>query len=130
MHALIRKNYGCSHIIIGRDHAGPGNDSNNEPFYGPYEAQELIKKYENEIDIIMIPFEFMVYVPSSKNYQPISQVDKNTNYKTISCTELREILDKGEEIPEWFSYAEIALELKRSRLRYKKRIYSIFYWSS
>ena len=76
LHALIRKNYGCSHIIIGRDHAGPGNDINNKPFYGPYEAQEIIRENEQEIDIKMIPFEFMVYVPEYKKYKPISKIDK------------------------------------------------------
>ena len=127
LHAIIRKNYGCSHIIIGRDHAGPGNDMNNEPFYGPYEAQELIRKYEDEIDIKMIPFEFMVYVPKTKNYKPISEIDKNTDYKTISGTELREILDSGEAIPEWFSYPEVALELKKSRPPLTERGFTVFF---
>jgi len=127
LHAQIRKNYGCSHIIIGRDHAGPGNDSNDLPFYGPYEAQELIKRYENELGIIMIPFEFMVYLPDIKKYESISKIGKNTDYKTISGTELREALDKGEEIPEWFSYPEVALELKRSRPALAKRGFTVFF---
>ncbi len=127
LHAIIRKNYGCSHIIIGRDHAGPGNDMKGEPFYGPYEAQELIRKYEDEVDIKMIPFEFMVYVPQNKNYKPISEIDKNTDYKTISGTELREILDRGEDIPEWFSYSEVALELKKSRPPLTERGFTVFF---
>ena len=127
LHAIIRKNYGCSHIIIGRDHAGPGNDMKGEPFYGPYEAQELIRKYEDEVDIKMIPFEFMVYVPQTKNYKPISEIDKNTDYKTISGTELREILDRGEDIPEWFSYSEVALELKKSRPPLTERGFTVFF---
>ena len=127
LHALIRKNYGCTHIIIGRDHAGPGNDINDKPFYGPYEAQDLIRKYKDEIDIKMIPFEFMVYVPDNKSYKTINEIDKNTDYKTLSGTELRAILDKGEEIPEWFSYSEVALELKRSRPALTKRGFTIFF---
>jgi len=127
LHALIRKNYGCSHIIIGRDHAGPGNDINNKPFYSPYESQDLIRKYENKIDIKMIPFEFMVYVPEYKKYKPISKIDKKMDYKTISGTELRKILDQGEDIPEWFSYPEVAIELKSSRPALSKRGLTVFF---
>ena len=127
LHALIRKNYGCTHIIIGRDHAGPGNDIENQPFYGPYEAQDLIREYKDEIEIKMIPFEFMVYVPESKSYKTINEIDKNTQYKTLSGTELRAMLDKGEDIPDWFSYPEVALELKRSRPAITKRGFTIFF---
>src|ERR671937_224965 len=63
-HAIIRKNHGCSHFIIGRDHAGPGNDLNGKPFYGPYEAQELFRKHQDEIGVEMVPFQMMVYVAS------------------------------------------------------------------
>ena len=66
LHSIIRKNYGCSHIIIGRDHAGPGVNNNGDFFYGPYEAQHLVRKFESEIGIKMIPFQFMVYVPKEK----------------------------------------------------------------
>ena len=59
-HAIIRKNYGCTHIIIGRDHAGPGKDSKGEDFYGPYDAQELLNEHEQELDISMVPFRMMV----------------------------------------------------------------------
>ena len=127
LHALIRKNYGCTHIIIGRDHAGPGNDINKKPFYGAYDAQDLIREYEDEIDIKMIPFEFMVYVPESKKYRPISKVDKDTDYKTISGTDLRKALDEGRDIPEWFSYPEVAVELKKSRPPLSQRGFTIFF---
>ena len=127
LHALIRKNYGCSHIIIGRDHAGPGNDINNKPFYGPYEAQELIRQHQDDIGIKMIPFEFMVYVPESKSYEPISEIGKSIDYKTISGTELRELLDNGDDIPGWFSYPEVATELKKSRPPLTKRGFTVFF---
>ena len=127
LHALIRKNYGCTHIIIGRDHAGPGKDINNKPFYGAYEAQDLIREYEKELDIKMLPFEFMVYVPKGKRYMPISKIDKGADYKTISGTELREALDKGKDIPEWFSYPEVAKELKKSNPPLSKRGFTVFF---
>ena len=111
----IRKNYGCTHLIIGRDHAGPGNDSKGNPFYGPYDAQKLLSEYKKEIGIEIVPFQFMVYTPSDNSYKPLESLDNNEDYKTISGTELRNILDKGDEIPEWFSYPEVAKELKKSR---------------
>ncbi|MBA65341.1 MAG: adenylyltransferase [Candidatus Marinimicrobia bacterium] len=127
LHAIIRKNYGCTHFIVGRDHAGPGLDSNGKPFYNPYEAQELLKKYQSEIKIKMIPFQFMVYVPSYKKYKAIEEIKKDDEYKTISGTELRSLLDKGKSIPEWFSYLEVSQELKNSRPALDKRGFTLFF---
>jgi sulfate adenylyltransferase len=64
-HGMIRRNHGCTHMIVGRDHAGPGNDSNGKPFYGPYEAQELFAKHQGEIGVEMVDFKQMVYVQGS-----------------------------------------------------------------
>ena len=82
LHAIIRKNYGCTHLIVGRDHAGPGLDSQSNPFYGPYDAQEMLKNLKSEIGISMVPFKFMVYVPKTKNYIPVDDVEKGLEYKT------------------------------------------------
>ena len=73
-HAIIRKNHGCSHFIVGRDHAGPGNDADGKPFYGPYEAQELFRKHEAEIGVEMVPFQMMVYVEDRDKYFPENEV--------------------------------------------------------
>ncbi len=127
LHAIIRKNYGCTHIIVGRDHAGPGNDSMGNPFYGSYDAQELLNEYKEEIGIEIVPFRFMVYTPSDKNYKALDEVNDNEKYETISGTELRNILDKGKEIPEWFSYPEVARELKKSRPPMHVRGFTIFF---
>ncbi len=127
LHAIIRKNYGCTHIIIGRDHAGPGNDSEGNPFYGPYDAQELLTEYKSEIGIEIVPFQFMVYTPSSKSYKPLESLDEGEDYQTISGTELRSILDKGDEIPEWFSFPEVSKELKKSRPPLNERGLTIFF---
>ena len=127
LHAIIRKNYGCTHIIVGRDHAGPGNDSIGNPFYGPYDAQELLNQYKDEIGIEIVPFQFMVYTPSDNAYKPLESLDGNENYQTISGTELRDILDKGDQIPEWFSYPEVAKELKKSRPPLNKRGFTLFF---
>ena len=126
-HAIIRKNYGCSHFIVGRDHAGPGLDSNGKPFYGPYAAQEILNQYEQEIGIKMIPFKFLVYLPNEDCYKPIDEIPEGTNYKTVSGTELRNLLDKGKEIPNWFTYTEVANELQKSRPPVSKRGFTVFF---
>jgi len=126
-HALIRKNYGCTHIVVGRDHAGPGNDKDGNPFYGPYDAQELLLKYQTEIGIEMVPFKFMVYLPHEDRYEAIDEIEKGTEFKTISGTELRQLLDDGQGIPEWFSYKEVAEELEESRPPLTERGLTIFF---
>lgn len=126
-HALIRKNYGCTHIVVGRDHAGPGNDKNGNPFYGPYDAQELLLKYQDEIGIEMVPFKFMVYLPKEDRYEAIDEIEKGTEFQTISGTELRQLLDEGKGIPEWFSYKEVAQELEMSRPPLTDRGLTIFF---
>ena len=126
-HAIIRKNYGCNFLIVGRDHAGPGNDKNGNPFYGPYDAQELLVKHENELGIKMVPFKLMVWVEDKAEYRPIDEISKDTKTLNISGTELRRRLDKGLEIPEWFSYPEVVEELRETRPPLNKRGFTIFF---
>ena len=126
-HALIRKNYGCTHIVVGRDHAGPGNDKDGNPFYGPYDAQELLIKYQDEIGIEMVPFKFMVYLRKEDKYEVMDAIEKGTDFHTISGTELRQLLDEGKGIPEWFTYKEVAQELEASRPPLNKRGLTIFF---
>ena len=114
LHAILRKNYGCSHFIVGRDHAGPGVDSNGEPFYGPYDAQELMKKHEDELGIKMVPFRMVVYVEDKDAYMPIDEVPENSRTLSLSGTELRERLSDGRELPEWFTFPEVAQQLRRT----------------
>ena len=113
-HAIVRKNYGCTHFIVGRDHAGPGDDANGEPFYGPYDAQELYLEHEAELDIAMVPFRMMVYVENRAQYLPVDETDKDDTVLNISGTEFRRRLREGLEIPEWFSYPKVVEELRRA----------------
>ena len=113
-HALIRKNYGATHFIVGRDHAGPGNDSSGKPFYGPYEAQDLAKSYEKEIGIVIIPQKEHVYVEELDAYLPEENVDSRHTVKNISGTQFRKMLAAGEEVPPWFSFPEVIDELMKS----------------
>jgi hypothetical protein len=103
-HAIVRKNYGCTHFIVGRDHAGPGNDRNGEPFYGPYEAQELYREYEEELGIAMVPFKEMVYVENKAEYLAADETEPGDQVVTLSGAEFRRRLREGLEIPEWFSF--------------------------
>lgn len=103
-HAIIRKNFGATHFIVGRDHAGPGKNSHGKDFYGAYDAQDLVNKYGNELQIEMVPFQQMTYLPSTDEYQPVDQVPKGVQTLDISGTELRKRLKTGAPIPDWFSY--------------------------
>ncbi|RLV94734.1 Sulfate adenylyltransferase [Spathaspora sp. JA1] len=114
-HALIRTNYGVDHFIVGRDHAGPGKNSAGVDFYGPYDAQELLANYESELNIKIVPFRMVTYLPDEDRYAPIDTID-TTKVKTanISGTELRNRLRTGEEIPSWFSYPDVVKILRQT----------------
>jgi sulfate adenylyltransferase len=126
-HALIRKNHGVTHFVVGRDHAGPGKDSDGKPFYGPYEAQELFKKHEKEIGVTMVPFSMMVYLENQDCYVPDNEVPPGARVLNISGTELRERLNNGREIPSWFTYPEVVRELRRSYPPRHKQGVTIFF---
>ncbi len=126
-HAIIRKNYGCTHLIVGRDHAGPGSDSNGNPFYGPYDAQDLLRKHEEELGVAMVPFRLMVYVKDDDTYMPIDEVPEGKETLSISGTELRDRLATGAAIPEWFTYPEVVSELRRSHPPREKQGFTVFF---
>jgi sulfate adenylyltransferase len=126
-HALIRKNHGVTHFIVGRDHAGPGNDTNGKPFYGPYDAQELFKKHQADIGVTMVPFQMMVYLEDQDRYVPEDEVPKGSRVLNISGTELRRRLNEGSEIPAWFTYPEVVQELRRSYPPRHKQGVTIFF---
>ncbi len=126
-HAIIRKNHGVSHFIVGRDHAGPGADASGTPFYGPYEAQEMLQNHTDELGVTMVPFKMMVYVPGSDSYQPVDQVAEGTATLSISGTELRDRLASGDDIPEWFSYPEVVAELRRTHPQRSKQGFTVFF---
>ncbi|KAK1922150.1 putative phosphoadenosine-phosphosulfate synthase bifunctional enzyme [Papiliotrema laurentii] len=113
-HAIIRKNFGATHFIVGRDHAGPGKNSQGQDFYGPYDAQELVTQFKDELQIEMVPFQAMTYLPGSDEYQPVDEVPKGTPTADISGTELRKRLRTGASIPDWFSYTGVVKVLRES----------------
>ena len=128
-HGLIRKNHGCTHLIIGRDHAGPGTDSNGDSFYGPYDAQKLFKEYEDEMGIEMVDFKHMVYVQERAQYEPFEEIkdkDKIT-VLNISGTELRRRLNEGLDIPEWFSFPSVVKELRKTKPARSKQGFTVLF---
>lgn len=107
-HAIIRRNFGANHLIVGRDHASPGLDSNGKPFYSPYGAQELVQQFSEEVEVAMVPFEELVFLPDEKRYEQVSAVSAQQRVLAISGTEAREeYLSKGRNLPEWFTRPEV-----------------------
>jgi sulfate adenylyltransferase len=126
-HAIIRKNYGCTHFIVGRDHAGPGKDAGGRPFYDPYAAQELVKTHEQELGVGLVPFREMAYVADLDTYVPEDEVPAGSRVLTISGTELRRRLAEGREIPDWFTFPEVAAELRRSYPPRHRQGFTVFF---
>ena len=126
-HAIIRKNYGCTHLIVGRDHAGPGANADGEPFYGPYDAQDLLKRHQDELDISMVPFQQMVYVEDKGEYVPVDETAPEQKILTITGTEFRRRLQEGADIPDWFSFPKVIAELRDSYPPRYEQGYTVFF---
>ncbi|HNT77709.1 MAG TPA: bifunctional sulfate adenylyltransferase/adenylylsulfate kinase [Anaerolineae bacterium] len=123
-HAIIRRNYGANHFVVGRDHAGPGNDSAGKPFYGPYEAQEMMTQYEAEIGVKSVQFQEVVYLQDEGRYEEVSKVPPDAKIANISGTQVRDdYLAKGKLLPEWFTRPETAeILLEAYPPRYKQGV--------
>jgi sulfate adenylyltransferase len=126
-HAIIRKNHGCTHFIVGRDHAGPGNDSSGKPFYGPYAAQDLFRQHEEELGIAMMPFHQLVYSQDRAQYVQEDKVREGETVLNLSGTELRRRLREGLDIPDWFTFPEVAEELRRTHPPRHKQGFTVFF---
>jgi len=126
-HGLIRRNHGVTHMIVGRDHAGPGKNSKGEDFYDPYAAQTLFAEHEAEIGVKMVDFKQMVYVQERAEYQPRDEVEEGMTILDISGTELRRRLREGIEIPDWFSFPEVERELRRTSPPRARQGFTVFF---
>jgi sulfate adenylyltransferase len=125
-HALIRRNYGCTHLIVGRDHAGP-RDSQGNAFYAPYAARDLALAHAGELGIGIVPFDEMVYLPERGEYVQSGEVPAGAKAANLSGTELRRLLRDGAEIPSWFSYPEVIRELRRTFPPRSRQGYTVFF---
>ncbi len=126
-HAIIRRNHGLTHFIVGRDHAGPGKNSQGQDFYGPYDAQALVAAHQAEIGIEMIDFKQMVYVQEKAQYYPVDEVPEGSTVLDISGTELRRRLREGLEIPDWFSFPQVVAELRRTSPARSRQGFTVFF---
>ena len=114
-HAIIRRNFGANYLIVGRDHAGPGNDSTGRPFYGPYDAQELAQQHSAEIGVGVLTFSEMVYLPEEGRYEEASRIPDGAQVASISGTQVRsDYLNRGRQLPDWFTRPEVADILSES----------------
>ena len=128
-HGLIRRNHGCTHFIVGRDHAGPGLGSDGAPFYGPYDAQDLFRAHQDEIGVEMVEFKHMVYVRELAQYKPVNEIreEDGMTLLDISGTELRRRLAEGLEVPDWFSFPEVVRELRRTHPPRSRQGFTVFF---
>lgn len=108
-HAIIRRNFGANHLIVGRDHASPGRDSQDRPFYGPYDAQELVAAHTDEVGVKPMPFSELLYIPDEDRYEESTRIPEGKRTTSISGTEVREnYLQRGRALPSWFTRPEVA----------------------
>lgn len=108
-HAVIRRNHGANHLIVGRDHASPGKDSQGNPFYGPYDAHEIVERHSEELGVKPVPFNELLYIPDEDRYEETSKIPAGTKTSSISGTQVREeFLGKGRLLPSWFTRPEVA----------------------
>ena len=127
-HAIIRRNHGANHFIVGRDHAGPGKDSQGKPFYGPYDAQNLLHEHQSEIGVKMVPFKELVYLEDEDRYEESDKVPSGARVASISGTQVRvDFLGNGRQLPEWFTRPEIAAILSRVSPAYHRRGFCVWF---
>ncbi len=126
-HAIIRKNHGCTHFIVGQDHASPSPTPEGSPFYGLYEAQELLAQHQDELGVTMLPFRMLVYVKERDQYLPVDEVPEGVTTWSMSASELKARLDDGREIPEWFTFREVVKELRRRHPPRSKKGFTVFF---
>ncbi|MFH1762579.1 MAG: bifunctional sulfate adenylyltransferase/adenylylsulfate kinase [Gemmatimonadota bacterium] len=126
-HAIIRKNHGCTHFIVGQDHASPAVEPGGEPFYGLYEAQELLTGYQEELGVTMLPFRMLVYVKERDQYLQVDEIPEGVTTWSMSASELNARLDDAREIPDWFTFPDVAKELRRRHPPRAKRGFTVFF---
>ncbi|WP_028484080.1 bifunctional sulfate adenylyltransferase/adenylylsulfate kinase [Thioalkalivibrio sp. ALE17] len=126
-HAIIRRNYGCTHLIVGQDHASPDPGPDGQTFYGAFEAQELLRRRADEIGIEMVPFQAMTYVQDRADFVPANEVREGEHTLNLDNPEFCRRLREGLEIPEWFSYPEVIQELRRTFPPRHRQGFTVFF---
>jgi sulfate adenylyltransferase len=126
LHAIVAKNFGCTHFIAGRDHAGPGRDSDGRPYYGSDDARKLTEAYSEEIGVCVIPFEEMVYLPFEDEYRTADQVPEGTQFISLSGSDIRERIRNGRRIPDWATFPDVIEEIQKAYPPPRKQGLTVF----
>lgn len=126
-HALIRQNYGATHFICGRDHAGPGSNSKGNDFYTPYQARDYLLLHQNELDIEILSYDMMVYLEKDSKYHQITKINSEDKVLKLSGTEVRNRLKNGTDIPEWFSTKNVVKILREVYPKKKEQGFTLFF---
>jgi sulfate adenylyltransferase len=126
LHMIIAKNYGCTHLIVGRDHASPGSDAGGKPFYESHAARKLAEEYSQEIGVTVVPFEELVYLPFEDEYRPADQVPEGTQKISFSSSHIRDRIRAGRRIPEWATFPEVIAELRKAYPSPRQQGFTIF----
>jgi sulfate adenylyltransferase len=127
LHAIVAKNYGCTHFITGRDHAGPGKDHNGQPYYASDEAAKLTEKHADEIGMTVVPFTEMVYLPFEDEYRCADQVPEGTQFISLSGSDIRDRIRRGRRIPEWATFPEVIEELQKAYPPPRRQGFTVFF---
>lgn len=126
LQTIISKNYGCTHFIVGHNHAGLGQDKNGKSFYESNDAQKLTEEYSKEIDIKIISFDEMVYLPFEDEYSFVDQVPEGTKTISLSGSDIRERILSGRQIPKWATFPEVVEELRKAFPPPHKQGFTVF----
>ncbi len=126
LHTIIAKNYGCTHFIVGRDHASSGTDAAGNSFYDSVAAQRMSQEYSKEVGVTIIPFEELVYLPFEDEFRSSDQIPEGEQYISFSSSHIRERIRTGRRIPEWATFAEVVAELKKAYPSPDKQGFTVF----
>jgi sulfate adenylyltransferase len=126
LHAIIAKNYGCTHFVVGRDHASPGTAVAGKSFYESHAAQALTERHSGDIGVTIIPFEELVYLPFEDEYRSSDQIPEGEQYISFSSSDIRERIRSGRRIPEWATFKEVVAELKKAYPSPDRQGFTIF----
>ena len=111
-HMIIRRNYGCTHFIIGRDMAGCKSSLSGEDFYGPYDAQNFAQECAVELAMETVPSLNLVFTEEEGYVTAEHAEARGLHVKKLSGTQFRKMLRSGEEIPEWFAFRSVVEVLR------------------
>ncbi|MBW1990463.1 MAG: sulfate adenylyltransferase [Deltaproteobacteria bacterium] len=112
--ALVRKNYGCTHFLVGNDHERAGTDASGQPFCTAQSVEKLLEEVGEDLGIEVLPYERLVYVAEEGAYLPEAEVPEGAGRLTLSEDEFHERLRAGKPVPEWYSFPEVVREITRS----------------